>query len=263
MRIISRLLRKLKFRHLASVSQVPDADDSVFENLILCLLKDRQVLHGPFKGMKYPKLTAVGSSLYPKLLGTYERELAPLLDTLNVKSYSCIVDIGCAEGYYAVGLAIKAPQSTVYAYDTNAEARELCRAMATINKVSSRVHIRDFCDSNELLGLPLGQRALIISDCEGYEKTLFSSELVGNLKQHEFLIEVHDFIDSEISCSLINAFRKSHSLQVVTSLCDSKKLIYYQIDELLGLDESVKRRLVSEYRPEVMDWIYLRPLVSS
>jgi len=31
----------------------------------LSLFNKREVLHGPFKGMKYPALTSVGSALYP------------------------------------------------------------------------------------------------------------------------------------------------------------------------------------------------------
>ena len=46
----------------------------------------------------------MGSVLIPKLLGSYEQELQPLLQRLAAQNYSEIVDIGCAEGYYAIGL---------------------------------------------------------------------------------------------------------------------------------------------------------------
>ena len=32
------------------------------------------VLHGPFRGMRYPEMRSVGSALFPKILGSYERE---------------------------------------------------------------------------------------------------------------------------------------------------------------------------------------------
>ncbi|MGC4021912.1 MAG: hypothetical protein QM734_08190 [Cyclobacteriaceae bacterium] len=34
--------------------------------------KSLEVKNGPFKGMKYPSLSSFGSTLFPKLLGSYE-----------------------------------------------------------------------------------------------------------------------------------------------------------------------------------------------
>lgn len=40
---------------------------------------DLIVKHGPFKGMKYPAVKSVGSSLFPKLLGCYEKEIQGII----------------------------------------------------------------------------------------------------------------------------------------------------------------------------------------
>jgi hypothetical protein len=45
---------------------------------------------------------AVGSALAPKLIGSYEAELHPIFDRIFRKPYKRVIDIGCAEGYYAV-----------------------------------------------------------------------------------------------------------------------------------------------------------------
>ena len=66
------------------------------------------VLNGPFRGMKYLS-RAYCSAVLPKLLGTYECELIPAIDRLARSDADRIVDIGAAEGYYAVGLALKVP----------------------------------------------------------------------------------------------------------------------------------------------------------
>ncbi len=65
------------------------------------IFPDLTVKNGPFSGIKYPVASSVGSTLFPKLLGSYEHELSDILDTICKKEYSSIIDIGCAEGTYA------------------------------------------------------------------------------------------------------------------------------------------------------------------
>ena len=71
-------------------------------------------------------------------------------------------------------MAMLLPDVTVHAFDTSPIARRRCRAMAESNGVADRVRIDAFCDPDRLCALPLGSRALIMSDCEGYEKELFT-----------------------------------------------------------------------------------------
>ena len=88
------------------------------------------VADGPFKGMVYPDFIAYGSAMYPKLLGCYESELNASLESFLKTDYHSIVDIGCAEGYYAVGVAMRLPNAIVYAYDIDKKAMEACEKMA-------------------------------------------------------------------------------------------------------------------------------------
>ena len=64
------------------------------------------VSDGPFKGLKYPEYISCGSAIYSKLLGTYEAELHDFIYSILRQDLEILVDIGCAEGYYAVGFAI-------------------------------------------------------------------------------------------------------------------------------------------------------------
>src|SRR5690606_8070667 len=66
------------------------------------LVPEKQVLNGVFEGMRYSSFTAFGSELYPKLLGSYELEIQGVITELAQQSFDVIVDVGCAEGYYAV-----------------------------------------------------------------------------------------------------------------------------------------------------------------
>ena len=73
---------------------------------------NRVVQAGPFQGMRYIG-RAFGSVYFPKLLGIYEREIYPYIDRVIPEGHDLLVDIGVAEGYFAVGLALKQPAPVV------------------------------------------------------------------------------------------------------------------------------------------------------
>jgi methylase of polypeptide subunit release factors len=87
------------------------------------------VRSGPFQGMNYRTKQAEGC-LVARLLGCYESELHGELEKLISEAPDVIIDIGCAEGYYALGLARRLPRARVYARDTNPRAQILCRQLA-------------------------------------------------------------------------------------------------------------------------------------
>lgn len=223
---------------------------------MLQVLRARTVVDGPFKGMVYPDAKAVGSVYIPKIIGSYERELSQLFARLIEVGYSDVVDIGCAEGYYAVGLALRMPAVRVYGFDTDPRAIEQCTHMAELNGVADRVVLAGCCDQESLKDLPLGTRALIISDCEGFEGELFDRQLVTQLVRHDFLIEVHDFIDPDLSLQLRDAFCVTHDLEVVRSIDDLEKVRSYDLPVLKGLSGRERFELLRERRPCVMEWYF-------
>ncbi len=222
-------------------------------------LADLTILNGPFEGMKYPKARAIGGLLCAKLLGSYEAELHPLFEDILKEQYTQIVDVGCAEGYYAVGLARKFPEAKVVAYDTASKARAMCQAMADLNGAKN-VEIRDFCSPEEVISLNTSGRSLIISDCESYEKELFTPEVLQKLSGCDLLIETHDFMDIDISQILEERMKKTHKVQRIQSIDDIQKAASYQFPETDALSLKQKRALFAEGRPSIMDWLWCQPL---
>lgn len=232
------------------------------QNALRSISPDLTVKHGPFKGMRYLEEKAIGSALVPKILGSYERELHQVLEKICTEEYSEIVDIGCAEGYYAVGLAMRIPMAKIYAYDTNSDAINLCKQMARMNNVVERLTTGSFCDAKTLRSISVTQKALIISDCEGYEKNLFTKEIVPFLAHHDLLIEVHDFIDIEISSMIRQCFQNTHLITVIQSIDDITKAHSYYYEELRDYGLAARRHLLAEGRPHIMEWFYMTPLTS-
>lgn len=223
------------------------------------IVNKKVVLHGPFQGMKYPSLSSVGSSMFPKLLGSYEKELHETIYGFLSENYTEIIDIGCAEGYYAIGLGLKLVNTKIYAYDSDETARNLCAQMAKVNHIENRIIIKETCTDKELGNFKFTGKALIICDCEGYEKYLFDEGNLQNLKNCDLLIEMHDFIDLNISGNMLRLFSETHDLQIIKSIDDIEKAKTYVCEETNGLSLEEKLKLYREWRPSIMEWLICRP----
>lgn len=245
-----------KFLNAKNFDDAEAHRDVTFQNKCCELFAEKTVLHGSFQGMKYPSLQAFGSGIYPKILGSYEQELADVISYITAQKYTSIVDIGCAEGYYAVGFGMRMQNSIIYALDTNNEALDACKKMAELNNVT--VKTGGFCDKDRLVGLDLGERALIFCDCEGYETDLIDSKVAQTLKSHDFLIETHDFLRIDITQIISEALSKTHDCKIVESIDDILKAYTYEFDELAAFDLDERRRILAESRPRIMRWIFGR-----
>lgn len=212
------------------------------------------VLSGPFAGMRYVS-GSVGSVLSPKLIGCYEAELAPILEGIRVRGYPVVIDVGCAEGYYAVGLAIGLPSARVFAFDLDERARLLCAEMAALNEVAERVVVEGACDVARLRRLPLAG-ALLICDCEGFEIELLQPDLAPGLKRCDLLVELHDGRDPRITPTLRERFAPTHDIALIASTArdpDAYPAVHF-------LPAASRRLAVCEFRsPQQWAWMRARP----
>jgi tRNA G46 methylase TrmB len=87
------------------------------------------VMQGPLAGMDFLRESAEGCHI-AKLLGCYEQPLQVFIEKAIQKQYPTILNIGCAEGYYAVGMALRMPNTRVLAHDLNPKAQQVCTELA-------------------------------------------------------------------------------------------------------------------------------------
>lgn len=219
------------------------------------------VAKGPFEGMKYPSADSHGSKLIPKLLGTYESEISGYFESWQGTSFPAIVDIGCAEGYYAVGLARMFPQSSVVAFDIADVARQLTQEMAELNQVADRVQIRKECTREELLKMNFDEGALIVSDCEGYELELFDAEVADHLRHCHVVIEMHDrpHKDFFVRPVLEAIFSQTHRVTIANSVDLVQKVKTYQSELVSKFDDVEREAAFEEKRPRIMCWLIAEP----
>lgn len=171
------------------------------------------VMQGPLMGMNFLAQSAEGCHI-AKLLGCYEQPLQPFIEAAIEANYKTILNIGCAEGYYAVGMARRMPSTKVFAFDLNPKAQEVCTALAEQNGVSERVQVSALFKPEDFEQYA-GQRVLVLCDIEGAERELLDPNLSPALKGMNIIVESHECLIPGITQLLIDRFKDSHQITLV------------------------------------------------
>jgi hypothetical protein len=255
-----RMLRPVArvFLQLSRKRERVESERLIEASAAVSLRSQVAVLNGPFSGMCYPSPETVMSAYYPKILGCYEAELHPTLLSLRERDYQLIVDIGCAEGYYAVGLGLLFPKARVHAFDTDSRALELCREMALRNGLGERLETGSHCSQQTLVDYDFPERSLLFCDCEGYEAELFTRHSLNNLVTCDLIIETHDHLCPGVSSTLIERFNETHSCRRICTYDDLQKLYLYRFPETDSLPHEVRTALFREWRYTHQEWLVLR-----
>jgi len=226
------------------------------ENKILTEIFEDQciVRNGPFKGMQYIKRSS-GSALLPKILGSYEEPIQEwICEVIEAKKCSNILDIGCAEGYYAVGFAMRMPDTHITAYDIDEEAIRNINELAIANHIIN-IEIKAEC-THEELNSKCGANTLVFCDVEGFEEILLDPVKAPNLKYADIIVESHDFIVPNITNELIDRFYMTHTIRIRVDYPGRFK----EYNTPKKATNEQYRRIINELRPKKMKWIYLKSI---
>jgi hypothetical protein len=179
------------------------------------LKKSQSVVGGPFKGMRYHGDAVCGAAA-PKILGVYESELAPFLLRWSTIPFQHIIDVGAAEGYYAIGCAMLWPQATVTAFETSEEGRILLTRNVELNGLQSRVKIMGYCGREQLQAAMLnGQPSLVIVDIEGAEGHLLEPGKIHGLANAHIIVEIHDYVGGSVGETVSSSLTSTHVIEEV------------------------------------------------
>lgn len=216
-----------------------------------------RVQTGPFTGMTIlPKVTWGDGDIAAKLLGLYEDELHRFLIDASLKHPDLVINVGCAEGYYAIGMARLLPDSKVIAVDINDVCAAICQENSDANQTTNVSVVKQEVDATWLnQALSSSTNPMVIMDCEGAELDLLDLDTVPELAKSLILVECHDCITAGITETLMQRFQKTHTM----SLQDQTTKDVYQFSFLRDLSDCDKWALVHEGRPSTMSWLYLTP----
>jgi hypothetical protein len=211
------------------------------------------VLQGPFAGMTFLDQAAEGA-LIPKLLGVYESELHPHLRAITEAGLDCVIDVGCAEGYYAVGLARMLPHVVVHAHDIDEAARRLCAELAAKNGVADRVIIGGEFKPDGFEAFA-GRKVLVIVDTEGAEVDILQPALSPTLARMSIIVETHDLYREGALALLTERFASTHRIVRV----DQQQKVFAAPPWLQELSQLDQLLAVWEWRAQPTPWLVMRP----
>lgn len=215
--------------------------------------RDGQVIkHGPFAGMIYGAGASEGSAA-SRLLGVYEASLSPIIEDIAARGYATVMDVGCAEGYYAVGLALRLPQAAIIARDTDPAARARCADLGAQNGVAARIALGGEVTHADF-DICRAASTLVVCDIEGGEDMLLDPARATGLLGADILVEVHDCFTPNLSAKLAQRFAPSHDVQIIHRSLDSAGLpawmhSYSDMDRLIAL---------WEWRAGPTPWLWMR-----
>lgn len=213
------------------------------------------VRYGPFSGTRIVDEFSWGDCCL-KLLGLYEHYLHDAIRSAFKRPVDCVVNVGCAEGYYAVGLARLAEGVPVFAFDISEESQRICAKMAALNNVSDRVLVgglltpRVFQQLLEVYDSPL-----VVMDIEGGEFELLDLTLAPALARAEIICECHEWMLPGGIDVLKGRFSHSHICKVI----DEVDLRGTDVAEIAHLSGQVRASITCEKRGTRMRWLHMTP----
>lgn len=205
---------------------------------------------GPFRGMKLGvdeswKDGALGN----KIIGCYEEELHQPLEyeikRLEKLDNPKIVNVGCAEGYYAVGMACRLPKASVWVIDTD-EALEIAGEAARAN--GRNITASDLYHTFQ-------NPDLVICDCEGAEVEYLDLEKFPDLARSTIIVECHEYEIQDTVQILADRFGPTHDL--MQAVCGARDPGKYEF--LRPWHQTLQWLAMDEARPATMRWLIMRP----
>ena len=171
------------------------------------------VMQGPLEGLDFLAASSEGCHV-AKILGCYEQPLQPFIEAAIAQKYETVLNIGCAEGYYAVGMARNMPQTVVHAFDLDGAARVKCEELAANNAVQNRVVVGgEFLPAD--FARYANQSVLVMCDIEGAELQLLHPHESPALREMDIIVESHECLSDGITQKLMHRFESTHHITMV------------------------------------------------
>jgi hypothetical protein len=258
--IVNRNVENMLREYLAARTKLTTGD---LQNLLRILAKWRHQLvssvlftrdglvvqGGPFAGMHFADRSTEGCYA-ARLLGCYEHELHGEIERLVARGFSTVLNIGCAEGYYAIGLARRMSSAQVFAHDTDLEAQAICRQLAQANGVAERIVIGGLFRGEDFSRFDATD-TLLVMDIEGDEVKLLDPAAYPALRGMTVLVECHDGASAEI----VQRFSGTHRIKQIENRLGAPELP----ECLQGLGHLDQLLAVWEWRSTPTPWLVMEP----
>lgn len=221
------------------------------------------IQHGPFQGMRWLDNPQWGRSEQGvMMLGLYEQEVLQHLTTAPAK-YRVFVDVGAADGYYAVGLPFCKLVDRSIAFEMIPACRDAIANLARANGVSEKVRILGTATNNLASSLAevgvVPDETMFLIDIEGAEFPLLTTELFDFLRDSMIIVETHAHIYNDPESEIAGLIARASKTHRVSSWFPGARnpWLLRELDRFTELDRWI---LCSEGRVELQQWLRFDPL---
>jgi hypothetical protein len=221
------------------------------------------VQYGPFAGMQWLDNPRWGRSEQGvMILGLYEQEVLENLAEAPAR-FRVFVDVGAADGYYAVGLLHSGRVDRSVAFESIPECRVAISRLAAKNGVSDKITILGtasdrFVDSLRTHKINSHETMFLI-DIEGAEFKVLTEEVFAFLKDSMIIVETHAHIYADPQGEMERLVKRASLTHRVTTWYPGARNPW-TIKELEEFTEIDRWILCSEGRVEVQQWLRFDPL---
>ena len=218
-------------------------------------------MYGSLKGLILDKAFMNWSrvDLGSILLGFYEQEVIEELVKIS-KYRKVFVDVGAADGIFAVGLLAADIYDQSICFEIDNQAKKNILNLAKKNNLDNKIMIFDEASVSTMQSLSSlnWNDACILIDIEGDEFNFITPDMLQTIKGSTLVIEIHDKYMNDPKKSkydLEQILHKDYNIKVITTA--SRDLS--QIDEIKHLHDNERWLLCSEGRGWRMEWWVCEP----
>ena len=219
------------------------------------------VKYGQFQGLRLISKSWWGASDRASILfGLYEQEVLNSLKNIPSR-YKYFIDLGAADGYYAIGVLISGLCKKSYCFEISEKGREIIKENAIINNVLDSIEIRGIAKQNFYESIPLNEieESILFIDIEGGEFEILNKASFSVFKKSIIFIELHDWFyddgDEKLKELKLSA-GKTHAISEI--IMKSRDLSIYE--ELKTYPDNDRWLICSEGRGQLMTWLRLDPI---
>ena len=243
---------------LKQPNEIQRAKNKVLNKIIL--EHGHKVAYGTFKGMKLSKNTYWSKNdIITHILGVYEKHVLKKIIEFSKKGNYPFIDIGAADGYFAIGMAFSETFKKIYAFEIDEEGRRslnrniennLCKDKVVVDIEANFETLKEIVDKNK--------SAVILIDIEGSEFDLLDDNLLQLLSNCYIVCELHPTLSA-------NGFEKQNMLINNAKAFFDVSMIQresYSPNKFSELNEFTdEERLIAfgEGRENNMNWLILEP----
>tara|TARA_B100000212_G_scaffold70965_1_gene49975 strand:+ start:9241 stop:10074 length:834 start_codon:yes stop_codon:yes gene_type:complete len=218
------------------------------------------VKYGPFKGLRLTHNPWWGQlDLGSQCLGLYEKEILKFIENIEDGQFTNFIDIGAADGYYAVGLLSTGKIQRSICFEKTDKGREAIFTNWKNNGAIGQLVVKAKANFESIATLTEHdlERSLILIDIEGGEFELLNNDTIHKFRYSKILLEIHNWVTDfeEKYKNLLISLDEFFCIKII-------KRVDRQVDnymELRDFTDDNRLLLISERRPCLMRFLELTP----